>query len=49
MTKKKVEEERIYLAYTPQHHQKKSGQEVKQGRNLEAGMAMEECCLLACF
>jgi hypothetical protein len=34
------------------HHQRKSGLELKQGRNLEAGAdtaAMEECCLLACF
>jgi hypothetical protein len=33
------------------HHQRKSGQELKQGRNLEAGVdadATEECCLLAC-
>ena len=32
--------------------QRKSGQELKQGRNLEAGAdaeAMEECCLLMCF
>jgi hypothetical protein len=34
------------------HHQRKSGQELTQGRNLEAGAdaeAMEECCLLDCF
>jgi hypothetical protein len=33
-------------------HQRKSGQELTQGRNLEAGAdadALEECCLLACF
>ena len=33
------------------HHCRKSGQELKQGRNLEAGAdpeAMEGCCLLAC-
>ena len=33
------------------HHWRKSGQELKQGRNLEAGAdaeAMEECCLLVC-
>ncbi|EDL77409.1 rCG25260 [Rattus norvegicus] len=32
-------------------HQRKSGQELKQGRNLEAGAdaeTMEGCCLLAC-
>ena len=32
------------------HYQKKSGQELKQGRNLEAGTdaeAVEECCFLA--
>jgi hypothetical protein len=37
--------------HTTVHHQRKSGQEVKQGQNLEAGAdeeAMEECCLLAC-
>jgi len=34
------------------HHQRKLGQELKWGKNLEAGAdaeAMEECCLLACF
>jgi hypothetical protein len=34
------------------HHQKKSGQELTQGRNLEAGAkaeAMEECYLLTHF
>ena len=34
------------------YHQRKSGQEVKQGRNLEVGAdaeAMEGCCLLACL
>jgi hypothetical protein len=33
------------------YHQRKSGQELKQGRNTKAGSdaeAMEECCLLAC-
>ena len=33
------------------HHSRKSGQELKQGRNLEAGAdaeAMEAFCLLAC-
>jgi hypothetical protein len=33
-------------------HQRKSGQELTQGRNLEAGAdaeAMEACYLLACF
>ena len=33
------------------YHQRKSGQEVTLGRNLEAGAdaeAVEECCLLAC-
>jgi len=29
------------------HHQRKSGQELTQGRNLEAE-DMEGCCLLAC-
>ena len=34
------------------HRQRNSGQELTQGRNLEAGAdaeAMEGCCLLACF
>ena len=34
------------------HHWRKSGQELKQGRNLKAGAdaeAMEGCCLLTCF
>jgi hypothetical protein len=34
------------------HHQRKSGQELTQGRKLEAGAdaeAMDGCCLLACF
>jgi hypothetical protein len=33
------------------HHQRKSGQELKQVRNLEAGAdaeAMKSCCLLSC-
>ena len=40
MTKKQVGEERVYSAYTfhtAVHHQRKSGQELTQGRNLEAG------------
>jgi hypothetical protein len=55
MTKKQVGEERVYSAYTFHivvHHQRKSGQEHTQDRNLEAGVdaeAMEECCLLSCF
>jgi hypothetical protein len=38
--------------YIVVHHQRKSGQELTQGRNLEArtdAEAMEECCLLDCF
>jgi hypothetical protein len=34
------------------HHKRKSGQELKQDRNLEAGAdaeAMEGCCILVCF
>ena len=34
------------------YHQRKSGQELTQGKNLEAGAdaeAIEGCCLLACF
>ena len=34
------------------HHWRKSGQALKQGRNLKAGADaedMEECCILACF
>ena len=40
----------LYLHIAVQN-QRKSGQELKQGRNLEAGAdaeATEECCLLAC-
>jgi hypothetical protein len=45
----------VYLTYTatPQFITERSpGQELKQGRNLEAGAdteAMEGCCLLASF
>lgn len=46
---KQLEEERVSLGL---HFSiRKSGQELKQGRNLKAGTdveAMEECCLLAC-
>jgi hypothetical protein len=38
--------------HAPVHHQRKSEQELTQGRNLEAGVdaeTMEECCLLAYF
>jgi hypothetical protein len=55
MTKKQVGEERVYSAYTfhiAVPHQRKSGQELTQGRNLGAGVdaeAMEECCLQAGF
>jgi hypothetical protein len=34
------------------HHQRKSGQEIKRGKNLEAGAdaeVVERCCLLDCF
>jgi hypothetical protein len=54
MAKKQVVEERVYSAYTfhiAVHHQRKSGLEVIQGRNLEIGIdaeAMEGCYLLAC-
>jgi hypothetical protein len=49
MIKKQVGEERVYSTYTfhiAVHYQRKSGQELTQGRNLEAGddaEAMEEC------
>jgi hypothetical protein len=56
MSKKQVGEERVYLFslhfHIALHHQRKSGQELKQVRNLEAGAgaeAMEGCCLLDCF
>jgi hypothetical protein len=55
MTKKQVGDKRVYSAYTSHiavHHQKKSGQELTQGKKLETGAdaeAMKECCLLACF
>jgi hypothetical protein len=51
---KQLGEKMIYLAinfHSTVHHQRKSGQEPKQGRNLEAGAeaeAMEGCCLLVC-
>ena len=38
--------------HTAVDHQRKSGLELTQGKNLEAGAnaeAMEECCLVACF
>jgi hypothetical protein len=45
----------LYLAYTSilkdVCHQRKSGQELKQGSNLKVGAhaeAMKKCCLLAC-
>jgi hypothetical protein len=50
-----VREERVYLAYTFHifaHHGRNSGQELKQGWNLEAGAGtevMERFCSLACF
>jgi hypothetical protein len=50
MIKSNCEEERDYLAHAPTiHHWEKSGQVLKQVRNLEAEAdteAMEECC---CF
>jgi hypothetical protein len=53
MTKVQVGEEIIYLAYAIHitvHHLRKSGQELKQGRNLEVrAEAMERCCLSAYF
>jgi type VI protein secretion system component Hcp len=53
MTRKQVEEERVYLAYSSiiVHHGMQSEQELKQGWNLEArtsAQATEGCCLLAC-
>jgi hypothetical protein len=38
--------------HTADHHQRKSGLELTQGKNLEVGVdaeAVEECCLLTCF
>jgi hypothetical protein len=55
MTKKQVREEGASFSlhfHVTVHHQRKSGQELTQDRNLEAGAdaeAMEGCCLLACF
>jgi hypothetical protein len=55
MTKKQVGEKRVFFSlyfHIAVHHQRKSGQELTQGRNLEAGAdaeAMEGCYLLACF
>ena len=50
---KQLEDRSAYFAYffTSVHHQMQSWQELKQGRNLEAGAdaeAMEEYCFLAC-
>ena len=56
---KQLGEKMIYLAinfHSTVHHQRKSGQEPKQGRNLEAGAeaeameaeAMDGYCLLVC-
>ena len=54
---KKPVEKSVYSAFISTsllitaRHQRKSGQEPKQGRNLKAGTvaeAMERCCLLAC-
>jgi hypothetical protein len=42
---KRLEEERVHSAHI--HHWRKSGQDLKQDWNLEAG-AVEGCCLLAC-
>jgi hypothetical protein len=44
----------LFLLYShiTVYYPRKSGQELKQVKNLEAGAdaeAMEECCLLACF
>jgi hypothetical protein len=51
--KKQVREERTFGSHfhIAVHHQRKSGQEFKQGRNLEAGAdaeAMKGCCFLTC-
>jgi hypothetical protein len=49
MTKKQVEEERVYSDYSSTSL-RKSGLELTQNKNLEAGAdveAMEGCCLLA--
>jgi hypothetical protein len=50
MTKKQVGEERVYIGQ--RKSKKVSLQELKQGRNLEAGADVEVmegwCCLLAC-
>ena len=54
MTKKQVGEGKGVFSlhfHIAVHLQRKSGQELTQGRNLEAGAdadAMEGCCLLAC-
>jgi hypothetical protein len=54
MTKKQVGEESVYSAYTyfhiAVHHQRKSGQELKQGRIQEAGADAEDTILsMACL
>jgi len=53
IAKKHVAEKRVYSPlFMNSIHQWKSGQELRQGRNLEGGVdveTMEGCCLLACF
>jgi len=51
MTEKQVGEDLFHFCITA-HHQRKPGQELKQGRILEAGAGaegLEEGSLLACF
>lgn len=55
MTKEQVGEKKGLFClsfHIDVHHQKKLGQEHKQGSDLEAGSvakAVKECCLLACY
>jgi hypothetical protein len=54
VTKKQVGEKRVYFGlhfHITVHHQRKSGQELRQGSKLDAGADAEAimgCCFLAC-
>jgi hypothetical protein len=52
MTKRQIGEERVDHFLITVYHQRKVGQQLEQGKNLEAGAdaeTMEGCCLLASF
>ena len=52
VTQKQFRKKGFIILHIAVHYQSKTGQELRQGRNLEAGAdseAMGQCCLLACF